>query len=193
MKTADVSDATTRGWDVHTCCWLRVRSYYCFNFYFKYVWLPMNICPCLYCTTMCVSTCVCPCVNSGSIDSGQEHLKKKKVNTDLCSAISSRGYSKAKRKLWGKKRDGQKKETDFKMCSKEKQTQGFLLFSLLFGFFLCSYRKEQNDCGVQLQVKGDGLLNRPQHFYRFPWRTSDLWEGRMGAQIKEEGLLGEQE
>lgn len=47
-----------------------------------------------------------------------------------------------------------KKETDFKKCCKERPTGGSRPFSLLFGFFLRSYRKEQNDCGVQLQGKG---------------------------------------
>lgn len=48
-----------------------------------------------------------------------------------------------------RKERSRKKETDFKMCSKEKQTQGSSLPSLLSGSFLCSYRKEQNDCGAR--------------------------------------------
>ncbi len=78
----------------------------------------------------CMCACVHVCVNFRAIDCGQEHFKK--VNTDHYSAISSRSYFPHKRKLWGEKREGQKKETDFKMCSKEKQTQGFSLPSLLF-------------------------------------------------------------
>lgn len=100
--------------------------------------------------SICMSARVC--VSLGAIDSGQERLKK--VNTDHYSTISSRSYFPHKRKLWGEKREGQKKETDFKMCSKEKQTQGSSFPSLLSSSFLCSYRKEQNDCGVQ--SGGDG-------------------------------------
>lgn len=56
-----------------------------------------------------------------------------------------------------RKEKGRKKETDFKMCSKEKQTQGSSLPSHLSSSFLCSYRKEQNDCGVQSGGRvGDG-------------------------------------
>lgn len=56
-----------------------------------------------------------------------------------------------------RKEKGRKKETDFKMCSKEQQTSRLKapLFPPFFsGCFLCSYRKEQNDCG--LRSEGDG-------------------------------------
>lgn len=105
--------------------------------------------------SVCVTACVCPCVNSGSTDCGQEHLKKKKKSQrrpQLCHQF--KGLFPQKKKALEEEKGWTEKETDFKMCSKERQTQGSLPFSLLFGFFLCSYRKEQNDCGVQLQVKG---------------------------------------
>lgn len=118
------------------------------------IWIYVHV----YTALQCVCVHVCLCVNSGSVDCGQKLLgkllgKKKTSKHRLLVCHQFKGLFSTK-KLWGKKRDGQKKETDFKMCSKEKQTQGSLFFSLLFGFFLCSYRKEQNDCGVQLQVKG---------------------------------------
>lgn len=40
---------------------------------------------------------VCVSVNLGAIDCGQEHFKK--VNTEHCSAISSRSYFPHKRRL----------------------------------------------------------------------------------------------
>lgn len=117
-----------------------------------------TLCACLYCTIMCVAVCVCVHVwIQGLLIVDRNTFKKKRKKKSqhrplLCHQF--KGLFSTEKKALGKKRDGQKKETDFKMCSKEKQTQGSLLFSLLFGFFLCSYRKEQNDCGVQLQVKG---------------------------------------
>lgn len=136
MKTADVSDVTTRGWDVHTCCWLKVRSYYCFNFYFKYVWLPMNICPCLYCTTMCVSTCVCPCVNSGSIDSGQEHLKKKNKSTQTSALPSVQGAILKQKESFGRRKEMDRKKKQILKCALKKSRLKASFFS---PFFLASF------------------------------------------------------
>lgn len=157
MKTAVASDVATRGLEVASrYWWLEMRSYYCFNFYFKYVWLHKNMLYVNVCTALqSVHLLVCPCVSSASIDSGQRHLKKKKSHHRPLLSHQFKGLFSTKKKALGEeKRWPEKKKTDFKMCSKEKQSQGSLLFSLLFAFFLCSYRKEQNDCGVQLQVKG---------------------------------------
>lgn len=124
----------------------------------------------------------------------------KNVNTHHYSTISSRSYFPHKRKLWGEKREGQKKETDFKMCSKEQQTSRLKapLFPPFFsGCFLCSYKGTE---WLWAAIGGRrGLLNRPQLFYRFPlsppWRTSDLWgRGRIretgGDRDKEGGVAG---
>lgn len=78
------------------------------------------------------------------------------------------------------------------MCSKETQTGGSRPFSLLFGFFLCSYRKEQNDCGVQLQGKGveTGYWIDLNTFTDFHGGHLTFEKGGWGAEIKEEGLSG---
>lgn len=92
-------------------------------------------------------------MNSGSIDCGQEHFLKSQHRPLLCHQFKGL-FSTKKESFGGRKEMDRKNETDFKMCSKERQTGGSRPFSLLFGFFLCSYRREQNDCGVPLQGKG---------------------------------------
>lgn len=140
--------------------------------------------------------CVCGCVSEFRETyrlCGQKHFREgKKVNTDLCSAISSRGCFPHKKKALSreKRRAGEKKK-DFKMRSKEKQTRGSSPLSFLSRAFLCCHRKGDRMIvghnraarrwwvgGVGVRVGGDRLLNRPRRFYRFPlsppWRTSDL-------------------
>lgn len=100
---------------------------------------------------MLYTTCVCVCVNLGAVDCGQEHLKKKKSQHRPLLHHQFKGAIFHTKESFEERKDGgQKKETDFQMCCKEKQTLGSSLLSLLSSSFLCSYRKEQNDCGAQL-------------------------------------------
>lgn len=76
-----------------------------------------------------------------------------------------------------RKEKGRKKKQILKCALKKSRLKAPLSPPFFSGSFLCSYRKEQNDCGVQSGGRR-WLLNRPQRFYRFPlsppWRTSDL-------------------
>lgn len=125
--------------------------------------------------------------------------KKKKINTDLYSTVSSRGYFPHKRKLWGEKREGQKKETDFKMCYKEKETQGSSLLSLLSCSFLCGYRKGQNDCEAQSRGETGCWIDlnaftdffSPHHGGHLTFEEGG-WGRDWGDRDKEGGVVGKE-
>lgn len=150
MRTVDVSDVTTRDWDIRRCCWFEVTS--CTSTCILSMFDCKRVFVYVYTALQCVYLHVCVYVNWGTVNGGQEHLKKSTQTSALPSVQGATFHP--KESFGGKKEINRKKETDFKTFSKERQTWDSLLFFLFFGFFLSSYRKEQNDCGVQLQVKG---------------------------------------
>lgn len=64
--------------------------------------------------SVCVTACVCPCVNSGSTDCGQEHLKKKKKKSTQTSALPSvQGAFSTKKESFGGRKGMDRKRNRF--------------------------------------------------------------------------------
>lgn len=99
------------------------------------IWIYVHV----YTALQCVCVHVCLCVNSGSVDCGQKLLgkllgKKKQVNTDFWSAISSRGYFPPK--SFGGRKEMDRKKKQILKCALKKSRLKALFFS---PFFLASF------------------------------------------------------
>lgn len=117
----------------YTCLDARRCCNFCFNFYFKYVWLHMNVYACLYCTTMRVCLHVCAHVWIQGLLIVDRKTSKKKVNTDLCSAISSIFHQK---ESYGGRKEMDRKKKQILKCALKKSRLKAPFFS---PFFLASF------------------------------------------------------
>lgn len=75
----------------------------------------------------------------------ERNIFKKSTRTTIPRSVQGAIFH-TKESIEERKEKGRKKKQILKA---EKQTRGSSLPSLLPGSFLCRYRKEQNDCGVQ--------------------------------------------